>query len=789
MLNEQQREVVYHRGSPLVCFAAAGTGKTQALTCRIASLIKDDGVDPKKIVALTFTTKAANEMKERAARIANVSKHDLRYVSTFHSFCLKVLRKFSSNKIFRQLASMECIEDKNENNNNESFTVIDPRASYKMMKIILAINRHCVETLAKIDRDFGAKKNNIDDQVQYVLHAIDKWRNEGWLPDDVESHLNATNDHGGSRQILHLYKAYRAECGITNGIDFSDMILLTTRLLEMDKGLCLYCRSEMFEVLLVDEFQDVCPSQMNLIDVLCRSRRDAKNLRETGNEGIYTPKLVEDNLMVVGDDYQAIHEWRGACVKKILEFEKSFDNVKSVILVKNYRSYEAILDAATNVIRHNKHQKHKVLECQRMNANEEKGENENENEGGYGDGDGDGGMGGEGDEDMIGGEECNEECNKDSDSSGDNNSNSEKNRIITHKICGDQFFEAQSVVEAIQRYTSEKTHKFSDCVILYRTHTLSQPLEERLKAAHIPYTIKGSMSFFDRAEVAFALRCLKFLHTKGDDALENILVTCVRNVGMAKVNAIREEMMDEKDARSQGLWRALCDFVEKTPDSKSIRIQQTYHALKKCVGILKDAMRRLSRDEDCDCDCDYDNQNDGSRCMIAEVLKDLLESLGYLDILEAKRNKNNDDQSDQNQNDCMENLGTLFAFIKKSQSDRGGHLSLSDLFDIIMLDSCDSDAKADDDGNGTKEEEKENRVTLMTLHSSKGLEWPFVSIVGCNEDTIPYYRGNIEEERRLFYVGLTRARDKLLLTYPQKRRLFNKTMASKASRFWKEMYR
>jgi len=173
MLNDQQREVVYHRGSPLVCFAAAGTGKTQALTCRIASLIKDDGVDPKKIVALTFTTKAANEMKERAAKIADVSKHDLRYVSTFHSFCLKVLRKFSGNTIFRRLAEIQD-DDEKENNNNtvESFTVIDPRASYKMMKIILAINKHCVDTLAKVDRDFRAKKNNLDDQIQYVLNVI-----------------------------------------------------------------------------------------------------------------------------------------------------------------------------------------------------------------------------------------------------------------------------------------------------------------------------------------------------------------------------------------------------------------------------------------------------------------------------------------------------------------------------------------------------------------------------------------------------------------------------------------
>ena len=749
LLNDKQREVVTHRGSPLVCFAAAGTGKTQALTCRIASLIKDDGVNPDKIIALTFTIKAANEMKQRAALYSsstktNVNQHDLKYVSTFHSFCLKLLRKFSNNKIFRQISDMT-------NNNKENFQVIDPRGSLKILKDVISSpqNEKIVNHLCKLDKDFNEK--HIDKQAQDVYYVMEKWRNDGLLPDDVFRDIQAESESGSgseknknkykrqntdlekTRLIAELYQEYRKKCGSQCVIDFSDLILLATRLLETDKELCLYCRSELFEHMLVDEFQDCNEAQMSLINVLVRSHKDKHTLKETGTENIYTPRLVENNLMVVGDDYQAIHEWRGARVKNILDFESSFDNVKTVILSLNYRSLKEIIRAASNVIRNNKNQKDKSLECTRI-LNIRDIENI-----------------------------------KNINLSKDPRKKQQNDDVIQYSVCDDQYNEGLKVVQYIKKYVMENGGKYRDCAVLYRNHALSLPIEEHLKAENIPYIIKGSLSFFDRAEIGVAMAFLRFLYAQNDDDLIKILLTCAKGVGQGRIDKMMKECEDSGDS----LWDHICKLVRVKTKSRAKREIEVYNSLKTCKDILGEYIVKM-------------NQS-GSGESLTILLKNLLSEIGYTDILEKEMERNKDKSMS---NDRLENLETFYTFIKRNEDCNQGKLTLCDLIDIIAMDSSISSSE---DGEKEKEEEKEeenerdNKVVLMTLHSSKGLEWPFVSIIGCDDGTIPYYRSGIEEERRLFYVGLTRARDKLLLTCPKMRSMYNKLSDRKLSPFWREM--
>lgn len=726
-LNDKQQEVVSHRGSPLVCFAAAGTGKTQALTCRIASLIKDDGVPPEKIVALTFTTKAANEMKQRAAHVANISDNRLKYVCTFHSFCLKILRQFSANPIFKKYAHME-------QRKTDHFSVLDPRGSFKFMRQVIHDNNHIIKELCVLDRKFdGVKPEN---NVSNIMCIIEKWRNDGLLPDDVGREIEGAQnlsfkERKKQKLILQMYDKYCVFCGTNGVIDFSNLILFATRLLEEDKVLCLYCRSDLFEHLLADEMQDSNLAQMRLINVLCRSQNDLKLLKDTNTLDVYVPKLVENNLMVVGDDYQAIHEWRGARVQNILEFEDSFDNVKTVIFNKNYRSYEEIINAANNVIRNNKHQKHKSLECNRfLDCCEKKKNDDNDDN----------------DED-----DC---VLNNADDSSD---------VIMKGMCRDQYAEAQLVVESIDNHVVEKGGKFSDCVILYRMHALSQPFEERLKSAGIPYVIKGSMSFFERKEVNFALSVLKFLFLQENDDLEKIILNCVKGVGQAKMDVFK----NIAHKQTQTLWEVICAYVDTNVVSKGKRELETHTSMKECVSLLKEYIDIVD--------------NDGVESL-AHMIKKLLTDLGYIELLqkEEEKKRKNDDVT----NDRLENLQTFYAFIKKTEDDlegTGKKITLSDLIDTIMIDASGGNNDENDEGD------ENNKVTLMTLHSSKGLEWPFVVIVGCDHGMIPFVKGNIEEERRLFYVGITRARDKLLLTYPIKRLLFNRMSITNKSQFWDEM--
>ena len=729
-LNKQQKEVVHHRGSPLVCFAAAGTGKTQSLTCRIASLIKDDGVEAQKIIALTFTTKAAKEMKERASTIAQISENELKYVSTFHSFCLKLLREFSDNPFFKQIAQFKT---------NERFNVIEPKKTVQMLKLIIEEETELMQKLNQID--YGFEYKLIDEKAYYFLNIIEKWRNDGYMVDDVQRILQIEKkeseeikEQKKQKIAAAVYEKYRSACGKFGFIDFSDLILIATRLLETDKKLRLYCRSKKFHHLLIDEFQDTCPAQMNLINVLCRSQTDGKLLLETGLDESFVPQLTENNLMVVGDDYQAIHEWRGASVKHILDFEKTFDNVRTIILGQNYRSYQEIINAASNVIKNNKNQKHKSLTCSRFqyHSNDEI--------------------------EVI----------------------KSQNDVIKRMRVSDQFVEGSQIAQSIDHYVVEENGKFQNCAILYRTHALSQPIEEKLKAAGIPYVIKGSISFFERAEIKFAMGCMRFLLSQDDDALQNILLTCGKQVGAKKIDMLKKSVQNNES----NLWDVVCEYIESPPKIKGKRETEAFVSIKHITETLKkyiEIVYKNENDESEEGKCNGSVKEDLTYDSISTMLESLLTEINYIEILKKEReNKKRVDEC--MSNDRLDNLQSLYSFISKNENDMKSNnkkMVLSDLMDIISVDSVSDTQSNQDDEN--------NKVVLMTLHSSKGLEWPFVIMAGCDEGTLPFIKGNIEEERRLFYVGVTRAKDKLFLTCPSKRLIFNKMTLREPSRFLSEM--
>jgi len=694
-LNPEQKQVVKHRGSPLVVFAAAGTGKTQALTCRIASLIKDDGVPAEKIVGLTFTRKAANEMKERAAHMAGISPAQLRHVGTFHSFCLQMLRRFGKNRVFQRISGVP--------HDAERFDVLDPAQVLRRIKHLL-VEENMATAIEKHDITFRDQKP--DDQAKDVCRKIEKWRNDGYMPDEALSLCVSPLD----RAYHVVYARYRESCGEDNCMDFSDLILILTRLLQEDKRLRLYCRCHLFEHLLLDEAQDINDAQMALVEVLCRHHK------EDGVDGS-DARLVENNLMVVGDDYQAIHAWRGAKVKNLLNFETNFDRVRVVMLGRNYRSLSPILEVADKLIRFNKKQKFKDVVCER-----------------------------------------NEDVDIDK-------------GVIHVRRVDDAWKQADLVARTIMKQVRSGKHKFSDFAVLYRTHASSQPFEQKMREYNIPYFIKGSISFFERAEIKSALAILRFCVSKNNADLEKILCECIKGVGKKTVASLREKATkvcgsaDVFDLKSDGFWRGLV-AMESSSRGKKGKVSKAVAGIFEYVGVLRKQVERFESGD-----------GFGEGMSMAKKVWHVFEDMGFFERLEEmqireKRSKNGDEV------DRVGNVNTFLSFIDKNEIEKGCS-TIHELFDVLLFDDV-------EDGGKEKESETD-RVVFMTLHSSKGLEWPHVFIVDCVQEVIPFYCGDLEEERRLMYVGVTRARDALYCTYPASRFLFGNVKHTVVSRFLGEM--
>lgn len=704
-LNDAQREVATHRGSPLLVFAAAGTGKTQALASRIAHIVGHDGVSPERILALTFTRKAATEMRERTATMCGINEGRLRNVGTFHSLCVNLLRKYGFHKSRHAY----------RNRLDAKFTILEPEQMDGIMdeQMLDCFDKALHDHIIKHRYHSTSKRQkDIEDatKIPIIRKRIDVWRNRGLDPDDAEV-LIESEESLVSRVAYEVYSAYREVCARRNVVDFGDLLLHACSTLERAPGVLEDCRNS-YAHLLVDEFQDTNEAQMRLVRILIGN----KNEEET--KGILSVR----ELMVVGDDYQAIHEWRGSNVKNILDFTKEFPTARTVCLSLNYRSSPCILEAARNVISRNKNQKHKELLATRDEATES----------------------------------------------------------VTATVFESPQDEAEKIADQIYKdcfcSSTNKNNQPRDFAILYRSNAHSQPLEAALRARGIPYKLRGgARSFFERAEIKDVMAYARLLlNPRSDHDFERAIHVPHRGIGEKTIELLRQRVDDPSQPECSCLLEAARVESNQPDSSGDSRVkwkrQEAIASFVSCFSALG-AFDRTTTE------------------ITTSSLRELLETSGYLTMIKESYPMN----GSAGPKDRYENVIALLNLGEKESS-----RTLRDFIDACsLLDSSmslDEDSEEESEGEGEDggraDQKNTNYVSLMTMHASKGLEFEVVFVAGFAEGSLPHslsvLEGNIEEERRLCYVAITRARDRLILCVPKTRMRFGKSETTPASRFLAE---
>jgi len=680
-LNEPQRQAVVHAGAPLLVVAGAGSGKTRVLTRRIAWLISERKAHPGSILAITFTNKAAAEMKDRVEELVG-KRARIMWVSTFHSACVRILRKEIDKLGFKS-----------------NFSIYDAADSKRLMTIVL-------DELELDPRRY---------QPRAVLHWVSSAKNELKDPDEAaEDARNSFEEAYASAYVIYQRKLKEA-----NALDFDDLIMTTVHLFQQFPEVRETYRRR-FRHVLVDEYQDTNHAQYALIHQLCADPLEDPldptpvaldplvELVETTGPSLSGGERIEPSeLMVVGDADQSIYAFRGANIRNILDFEQDFPNATTILLEQNYRSTQTILNAANAVIGHNKDRKDKRLWS----------------EAGAGD------------------------------------------RIIGY-VADDERDEARFVTEQIDELT-DAGRKAADMAVFYRTNAQSRVFEEVFIRMGLPYKVVGGVRFYERREVRDALAYLRMLANPADEiSLRRILNTPKRGIGE------RAEACVGAFASRDGLtfWEALVR-ADEAPGVATRSLNQ----IKGFVDMVEELQSMVDAGERADV-----------------ILESVLERSGYLAELEAS-----DDPQDQTR---VENLAELVAVAREFSDDpvagpsadpadvEAGLVApgLGDFLERVAL-VADADQIPD-----TPDGDDSGVVTLMTLHTAKGLEFPVVFLTGLEDGVFPHARAlgdhpELEEERRLAYVGVTRAREKLYLSRAVVRSAWGAPSHNPASRFLDEM--
>lgn len=672
-LNEPQARAVVHEGAPLLVVAGAGSGKTRVLTRRIAWLITERGAHPGSILAITFTNKAAAEMRERVEELVG-GRARIMWVSTFHSSCVRILRKESDKLGFKS-----------------NFTIYDAADSKRLM------------TLVCRDLDLDVKRY----QPRAILNWISNAKNE--LQDHEEAAKDAGNDQ--ERTYAEAFRVYQERLRQANAFDFDDLLMQTVLLFRAFPDVRENWRRR-FRHVLVDEYQDTNHAQYALIHELC-----ADSLEETG-----APEGVPGaELMVVGDADQSIYAFRGANIRNIMDFEQDFPNAETVLLEQNYRSTQTILTAANAVIGHNEGRTPKRLWSDA----------------------GDGAK-------------------------------------ITGYVGDDERDEARYVAEEIDRLTDEGSARAGDVAVFYRTNAQSRVFEEVFIRVGMPYRVVGGVRFYERKEVKDALAYLRTLANPSDlVSLRRILNTPKRGIGDRA-----EACLDAFATRERiTFWEAL-QRAGEAPGLAS----RSLNAISAFVELIEQLQSMVAAGERVDV-----------------VLEQTLTRSGYLQELEES-----DDPQDETR---VENLAELVAVAREFADDpqlgpsadpadavlaEGDPAAdpvvpgLTDFLERVAL-VADSDQIPDaPEGDGADGEGAPGVVTLMTLHTAKGLEFPVVFLTGLEDGVFPHLRSlgdkpELEEERRLAYVGLTRARERLYVSRAVVRSAWGAPAHNPASRFLDEL--
>ena len=641
-LNEIQQLAAKHESGPLLILAGAGSGKTRVITHRIAYLIQECGVHPARILAITFTNKAAKEMQERVAALLE-DPYNTVWISTFHSACVRILRRFCTSIGYAT-----------------NFVIYDTDDQKRAMRDVL-------------------KRLNIDVKrlpPKTVLSIISQAKNELVGPEDFRDVYRSAD-----RDVARAYEAYQEDLKKNNAFDFDDLLMKTVELLETDNMALAYYQDR-FEHILVDEYQDTNAAQFRLVQLL------ATHINDRGEP--------EHNLCVVGDDDQSIYHFRGADIRNILDFEKSYPDAKVIKLEQNYRSTRRILECANAVIAHNRGRKAKRLW-----------------------------------------------------------SDNEEGELIRVTEYPRDLAEASSVVSEIASEVAHGNGTYRDYAILYRTNAQSRAFEEQLVVRGIPYKLVGGTNFYERMEVRDILAYLRAVDSGDAMSVKRIINVPKRGIGETTLDKV-DEFAFIKDI---SLFAAL-QAADTVPGLSS-----------RAAGLIRGFVQLIT---------DLRNKLLTPGYKLTSLVDDILEATAY----EADLKEQDPEKAD----DRMENIRELKSKIAQ-YCDSAEAPDLSGFLAEVAL-VADIDAV----------DENEDYVVLMTLHSAKGLEFDHVYIGGMEENLFPSYMAleadadarttdNLEEERRLCYVGITRARKTLALSYCRQRMVRGELQFNHPSRFLAELPR
>jgi DNA helicase-2/ATP-dependent DNA helicase PcrA len=720
-LNPQQREAVEALDGPVLILAGAGSGKTRVITYRIVHLIENKGVEPDSILAVTFTNKAAAEMAERVNQLLGGRTLRKPLIATFHSFCVRVLR--------RDIEAMK-IGDAGYKKDFAIYDEADQQAVVKAIMRRLGLDDKQLKPSAVLGRISWAKNHMLDPQEIYLQSA-----------DPI------------TEKVAHIYEEYRKELRKANALDFDDLLLETVRLLKSSAEVRERYQRR-YQYLLIDEYQDTNRPQYELIKLLAGSQH---------------------NVCVVGDEDQSIYSWRGADIRNILEFEKDFPEARIIRLEQNYRSTQAILEAASAVVANNVKRKGKKLWTARQGGSR-----------------------------------------------------------IGYYEAPDGENESLFAADYISRYLKKLKEEGEENIrvaVLYRLNSQSRLIEEAMRRYQIPYQVVGGFSFYERAEIKDMISYLKLISNPQDSiALLRVINTPARGIGKSTLEVLERLSLET----GMSLWSAISEAMDR-----KLLPARALAALKSFKELIEDAqamllgtfVERLSagaqpasaggetgevppaavKEEDTSFEPAEFGENisfdfganeplelvdsssaderaasagenekpeavegfraPGGPASIPEILKFLIDRTGYIKQLEEEATP-----------ESFSRIDNLRELVNAAMDSRDRGETLAEFLDHAAL-VADTDTY---DPRGT--------VTLMTLHSAKGLEFSLVFLIGMEEGLFPHSRAfndpdQMEEERRLCYVGMTRAMDNLVLSNARYRRRYGTDMpdATVPSRFLEEV--
>lgn len=653
-LNPPQKEAALHREGPLVIYAGAGSGKTRVICCRIANLV-ETGVPPSSIIAVTFTNKAAKEMKERVEHMIGHQSRSI-IVSTFHSACARFLRVYAGEVGYEP-----------------GFSIYDDDEQKSLLKDVF--------------RELSVPEKFLS--VPILKKRIDSIKNLGKTPqqnwDEVrfaqkESTAKSYADYGEVEHaeiIAKCYELYQKKLKAQNAMDFNDLLLVMVQLLETRPNV-LQALQNRFQYFLVDEFQDTNPIQFKFITLLAGKTR---------------------NLCIVGDDDQSIYSWRGADPTFILNFTKFYNDAKIVKLEQNYRSSDVIVRAATSVISRNVARTAKTLWTEVTNG-----------------------------EPIYlrpafdGPEEAN--------------------------------FIAQSIVTKIQDGA-----KYNEFAVLYRTNAQSRSIEDSLRRRLLPYIIYGSVRFYERAEIKLLLSYLRLLINPDDDvSFEKVVNTPRRGFGDKALSSLKRAALEEGTSLLKMAARYARNEIE-------LDVGRGGSALKNITSLYSRWMASLEETR--------------PSYMVQQMIGDI----NYEPYV---RSQYPDDADDRWLN-VIELKNALIEFELKFGTQEQEFTNDLTGFKRILCSFLEETSLIVEPTHKNVQAGDADAITLMTIHSAKGLEFDHVFLAGLEEGTLPHMNSlespeSIEEERRLMYVAMTRARRDLTLTHVKRHR-FRGDLPVEPSRF------